>query len=165
MGTDAPTPPLDEPQTTDVAPPAADTQALPGAPDAAADAAATPPAEVVSSPPADTAELPAWAANETADPGAIRAIEQGNAPDRPEEVASDTTLPDGNEAVQSQGKVLVSPSDPELGGQIAEWLERQAARDARLSPLVERLHFLPNVLLSFEADDPALARPAETTAA
>jgi hypothetical protein len=132
--------------------------------DPAADTTPTPAAEVVTSPPADTTDLPAWAQNETADPVVIRQIEQGTAADRPEEVAPDTTLPAGNEAVTSEGRVLVSPSDPELGPQITRWLERQAARDARLSPLVDRLPYLDNVLLSFESDDPVLARPEEPAA-
>jgi hypothetical protein len=128
------------------------------------DTTSTPPADIVSSPPADTTELPAWASNETADPGAIRAIELGIS-DRPDEVAPDTTLPDGNEAVQSAGDVYVSPTDPELGEPIARWLERAAARDSRLSPVVERLVLLDNIYFRFASDDPVLARPAETTAA
>jgi hypothetical protein len=57
-------------------------------------------------------------------------------------------------------RVLVSPSDPVLGTAVSRWLEAQAARDARLGPLVERLQFLPNAYLAFPADDPMFQVPA-----
>jgi len=135
---------------------------LPGVP--VGDTTAAPAADVVTSPPEDTADLPAWASNETADPVAIRQIQQGTGPERPEEVPVDTTLPEGNEAVQQAGDVYVSPADPELGEPIARWLERQAARDPRLSPVVERLVLLDNVFFRFSSDDPVLARPAAPAA-
>jgi hypothetical protein len=57
-------------------------------------------------------------------------------------------------------RVLVSPGDPVLGPKVAEWVEREAARDARLSPLVDRLAFLENLYLAFPADDPIFQVPA-----
>lgn len=63
--------------------------------------------------------------------------------------------------------VLVDPTDPVLAAAVGRWLERQAARDARLSPVIERLQYLPGVRLEFAADDPIFleARPAEPAAA
>jgi hypothetical protein len=61
-------------------------------------------------------------------------------------------------------RVLVSPSDPVLGEKVARWLEREAARDARLGPLLERIHMLPNVYLAFATDDPILMVPVEEQA-
>jgi hypothetical protein len=57
-------------------------------------------------------------------------------------------------------RVLVSPADPVLGAKVAQWLEHEAAIDARLSPLVDRLVFLPNVYLSFDKDDSIFLVPA-----
>lgn len=74
--------------------------------------------------------------------------------------------PDAQAVNSDADTVLVSLDDPVLGAIAGRWLERQAARDARLGPLVDRLQYLPGVRIEFAADDPIFleAQPAQETA-
>lgn len=99
--------------------------------------------------------------------GVPRGAPVPNAPDGGEyQGATDSvSVLDSEDAdvVRSSDTVLVSLDDPAAGAAVSRWLEREAARDPRLGPLVDRLQYLPNVRIQFDASDPIFqeARPAQ----